>query len=174
MNRLPSPVTQNKSPLQILYHQVPGYTFLKTFGCVCWPHLCPYNTHKIDFHSTKCIFIGYSLNHKGYKCFDPSSKCTYIAGNVVFDESSFPYASPHLTAPSSPKSTLFISLPPIFTHTAPNNSPNPPIISQPTSPPSIIPSNPSGTSPNSPHVSPIPISTNHSTQVFTHKNNFII
>jgi hypothetical protein len=43
INRLPSPVTFHKSPLELLFHQTPYYNFLKTFGCACWPHLRPYN-----------------------------------------------------------------------------------------------------------------------------------
>jgi hypothetical protein len=93
INRLPSPTTSNKSPLELLFKQTPDYTFLKNFGCACWPHLHPYNTHKMDFRSTRCIFLGYSLNHKGYKCLDPTTNRLYIARNVVFDENSFPYAT---------------------------------------------------------------------------------
>jgi hypothetical protein len=93
INRLPSPVTSNKSPLELLFKQTPDYTFLKIFGCACWPHLRPYNTHKMDFRSTRCIFLGYSLNHKGYKCLDPTTNRIYIARNVVFDEHVFPYAT---------------------------------------------------------------------------------
>jgi hypothetical protein len=92
INCLPSPVTHNKSPLEILYHKVPDYNFLKTFGCACWPHLLPYNTHKLDFRSKQCIFLGYSLNHKGYRCLDPITNRIYIARNVIFDETVFPFS----------------------------------------------------------------------------------
>ena len=85
INCLPSLVINNKSPLTLLYHKTLDYKFLKTFGCACWPHLRPYNTHKLDYHSKRpynthkldyhskrCIFLGYSLNHKGYRCLDPT------------------------------------------------------------------------------------------------------
>ena len=32
------------------------------------------------------IFVGYSLEQKGYKCFNPSSRQTRISRDVVFDE----------------------------------------------------------------------------------------
>ncbi len=117
INRLLSPVTSNKSPLELLFKQTPDYNFLKIFGCACWPHLRPYNTHKMDFCSTRCIFLGYSLNHKGYKCLDPTTNRIYIARNVVFDETVFPYATsshshttplappPHIRLPSLTNST---------------------------------------------------------------------
>ena len=93
INRLPSPVTSNKSPLELLFKQSPNYTFLKNFGCACWPYLHSYNNHKMDFRSTRCIFLGYSLNHKGYKCLDPTTNRIYIARNVVFDEHVYPFAT---------------------------------------------------------------------------------
>jgi hypothetical protein len=71
INRLPTPVLQNKSPFQKLFHHSPDYNFLRIFGCACFPNLRPYNQHKFDFRSKECVFLGYSRNHKGYKCFHP-------------------------------------------------------------------------------------------------------
>ena len=34
--------------------------------------------------------MGYSANHRGYRCLDPISNRVYISRNVVFDETSFP------------------------------------------------------------------------------------
>jgi hypothetical protein len=59
----------------------------------------------MDFRSTRCIFLGYSLNHKSYKCLDPTTNRIYIARNVVFDENAFPY-------PTSSKSHAPPSVPP--------------------------------------------------------------
>ena len=64
---------------------------LKCFGCTCYPYLKDYNKHKFDYHSSKCIFLGYSPTHKGYKSLHSSGKI-YIAKHVVFDESTFPYS----------------------------------------------------------------------------------
>lgn len=62
--------------------------FLKTFGCSCFPLLKPYNNHKLDFHTQKCLMIGYSPIHKGYTCLSPTEK-TYIAKHVQFNKSEF-------------------------------------------------------------------------------------
>jgi histone deacetylase 1/2 len=43
INRLPSKVIQFSTPLEKLFGVTPDYSFLKTFGCACWPCLCPYN-----------------------------------------------------------------------------------------------------------------------------------
>ena len=75
----------------------PDYTFLRTFGCACWPSLRKYNAHKLAFRSTMCVFLGYSPMHKGYKCLDRSTERIYISRDVVFDESVFPYSTPGVT-----------------------------------------------------------------------------
>nr|KYP59043.1 Retrovirus-related Pol polyprotein from transposon TNT 1-94 [Cajanus cajan] len=90
INLLPTPSLQNISPYQILFHKPPDYNFLKTFGCGCYPLLRPYNQHKLDFKSHQCLFLGYSNQHKGYKCLSPTGKC-YISRHVKFNESFFPY-----------------------------------------------------------------------------------
>uniref|UniRef100_A0A2N9FSQ2 Uncharacterized protein n=1 Tax=Fagus sylvatica TaxID=28930 RepID=A0A2N9FSQ2_FAGSY len=44
------------------------------------------------------------LNHKGYRCLDPTTNRIYIARNVIFDESLFPFASSSITSPTLPGS----------------------------------------------------------------------
>ncbi|KAM6588273.1 hypothetical protein CsatA_010878 [Cannabis sativa] len=90
INRLP--VQRNKyiSPFETLFHQKPDYSFLKNFGCACFPFLRPYNRHKFDFKTSMCVFLGYSPYHKGYRCLHPSGRI-YIARSVTFDELTFPY-----------------------------------------------------------------------------------
>lgn len=81
INRLPSPNTKNKSHFELLYNKQPNYKFLRVFGCACFPFLRPYNKTKLQYRSSKCIFIGYSNSHKGYKCLHPSGRL-YIADTV--------------------------------------------------------------------------------------------
>jgi hypothetical protein len=79
---------------------------LKVFGCACWPHLRPYNKHKLSFRSKECVFLGYSASHKGYKCLDIDSGRVYVSRDVIFDENVFPFArlspQPFPTPPNSP------------------------------------------------------------------------
>jgi len=90
INRLPTPVLSNKSPYFTLLNKYPDYSLLKTFGCLCFPLLRSYNAHKLAFRSKKCVFLGYSSNHKGYRCLDPQTNRVYISRHVVFDELNFP------------------------------------------------------------------------------------
>ena len=92
INRLPTLVLSMKTPYEYLFHLKPEYLFLKIFGCVCFSFLRDYNHHKFHFHTSKCVFLGYSPLYQGYKCLHPSGKI-YIASHVLFDETLFPYST---------------------------------------------------------------------------------
>jgi hypothetical protein len=108
---------------------------MRVFGCACWPHLRPYNQHKLDFRSKTCIFIGYSLSHRGYKCLHLPTGRIYISRNVIFDESTFPF---HLSSPSPtphpPTSHTTLYPPHLEILPTPPRQPDAPI-KTPTSPP---------------------------------------
>lgn len=46
----------------------------------------------------KCVFLGYSQHHKGFKCLDVSSGRVYISRDVIFDETEFPFSKLHANA----------------------------------------------------------------------------
>lgn len=100
INRLPTASLNFSVPYHMLFHKHPDYTFLRTFGCACFPLPRPYNTHKLDFRSHECLFLGYSSSRKGYKCLSPSGGI-YISKDVLFNESEFPYTT-LFESPSSP------------------------------------------------------------------------
>ena len=51
------------------------------------------NAHKLQPRSIKCVFLGYSLHHRGYKCLHVSIGSLYISRDVLFEESVFPFAT---------------------------------------------------------------------------------
>ena len=109
INRLPTPILNHKSSYEMVHHQKPDYNFLRTFECACWPYLRPYNRHKLDFRSKNCIFIGYSIGHRGYKCLDVSTGRIFVCCHVVFNENLYPYTAPKPLNPSS--NTTSVTLP---------------------------------------------------------------
>jgi hypothetical protein len=118
INRLPTSVLANASPLEKLFDTKPVYTFLRTFGCTCWPNLRPYNNRKLAFQSKQCAFIGYSLHHKGYKCLDISTGSVYISCDVVFGESVFPFSKLHSNAGARFRSEISLLLSSFLDHTS--------------------------------------------------------
>jgi hypothetical protein len=92
INRTPSQVINHDTPIHKLSGSSPDYSQLRVFGCACWPNLRPYNTQKLAFRSTHCVFLGYSNLPKGYKCLDIPSGQVYIARDVIFNESVFPFS----------------------------------------------------------------------------------
>ena len=100
INRLPSVSLNNQSLYFKLLNKQPDYSCLRVFGCSCFPFLRPYNSHKLDYRSQECIFLGYSTAHKGYKCLAPNGHI-YISKDVLFQESKFPYSTLFHTIPSS-------------------------------------------------------------------------
>jgi histone deacetylase 1/2 len=90
INSLPTPVLAGKSPYKILFNTIPDYKLLKTFGSACFPCLHPYQQHKFQFHTTKCVNLGYSEVVKGYKCLSSTGRI-YISRNVVFNEAEFQF-----------------------------------------------------------------------------------
>jgi hypothetical protein len=98
INRTPNKVLNFATPLECLLHTKPNYMSPRVFGCACWPNLRPYNKHKVDFRSKQCAFLGYSSQHKGFKCLDISEGRVYIFRDVVFDETIYHFAKLHHNA----------------------------------------------------------------------------
>lgn len=100
ISRTPTKILDYKSPFEVLFGLAPDYSFLKTFGVVCYPCLSHSRADKLSPKSVRCIFIGYSILHKGYKCYNPTTKKLHISRNIMFDESQFYFT--HSTSDFTP------------------------------------------------------------------------
>ena len=83
IDRMPSQILKFKTPLQSFPTTYPNSHLvsqiqLRVFGCTTFVHIHSQHRSKLDARSTKCIFLGYSLNKKGYKCYCPITKKSFI------------------------------------------------------------------------------------------------
>ena len=70
-----------KTPEEKWSGRKPNFSHLKIFGCVCYVHVL---RTKLDSKSEKCIFIGYTKEQKGYRCYNPNTKDLKVSRDVVF------------------------------------------------------------------------------------------
>jgi hypothetical protein len=99
INRLPTKTLGPSTPYFALHATHPSYHELRVFGCACYPNLTATTPHKLAPRSTLCVFFGYSLDHKGYRCLDLTSNRVIMSRHVTFDESHFPFSHHRSSSP---------------------------------------------------------------------------
>jgi hypothetical protein len=68
LNHLPTKAISTISPYFALHGVVPSYEHLCVFSCACYPNLSAKATQKLAPWSTRCVFLEYFVDHKGYRC----------------------------------------------------------------------------------------------------------
>lgn len=130
------------NPFQKLLGTSPNYAKLRVYGCLCFPWLRPYTTHKLVNRSTPCVFLGYSLTQSAYICLQPSSGRIYISRHVKFDEKAFPFRCRSDKPPETePPSIPLTSAPPVAVVLMPSSLallPPPQVLPPLMSPPSSV------------------------------------
>ncbi|KAJ0078204.1 hypothetical protein Patl1_37155 [Pistacia atlantica] len=92
---------------RVLKFQTPCQTLLKSFPTTCLISIVPHkffgcfvfvfvhvhqqHRSKLDPRSLKCIFLGYSTNQKGYKCYSIVTRKFYNSMDVTFSLESAHY-----------------------------------------------------------------------------------
>ncbi|KAJ9535141.1 hypothetical protein OSB04_un001781 [Centaurea solstitialis] len=138
--------TPTQISLRSLTWSFPAYDLFKVWGCACFVQLQPHEHTKLKPRARLCHFLRYGIEHKGYRCRDPISKCLRISRHVTFWEHVPFYAMPN--SESSINSTT-----PFFTNSSSLDTPfTTPI-------PTLVPDSPATISDPSPPVpSPLPTS----------------
>ncbi|CAH9074461.1 unnamed protein product [Cuscuta epithymum] len=91
INRLPSPVIDNKSPYELLYNKPPLYSQLRVFGCLCYARETQKIGDKFAPRGVRCVFLGYAYSQKGWKVYDLQGQRHFISRDVKFIENTFPF-----------------------------------------------------------------------------------
>jgi hypothetical protein len=71
MNRTPTTVVHGMTLEEKYSGRKLDLSHLKVFGCIAYVHVLDELRTKLDSKAEKCVFIGYSLEQKGYKCYNP-------------------------------------------------------------------------------------------------------
>jgi hypothetical protein len=74
------------TPEEKFTYKKPDVSHLRVFSCIAYVHDPNEKRSKLNPKADKCIFIGYSLEQKGYRCFNPSTRKLQVSRDVVFDE----------------------------------------------------------------------------------------
>ncbi|WJZ97399.1 hypothetical protein VitviT2T_016005 [Vitis vinifera] len=97
INRVPSSSMDFQTLLQALTNAVvaPTVTNLppRVFGCVALLHLHKHQRTKLTSCALQCVFVGYALHKKGYRCYHPPTRRMFITMDVVFHEDSMYFSS---------------------------------------------------------------------------------
>ena len=110
----------------------PNYSDIRVFGCLCFPNTSATATHKLSPRSLPCVLLGFSDEHKGYRCLDLYTGRVLVSRHVTFAEHIFPFAqrpTPSHTTTSTPSlpPTRFPFYAPLLTSQSLNtSSPNQP------------------------------------------------
>lgn len=57
INHLPTKSLTFKTPYELVYGHKPNYSFLRVFGCLCFPYLHQYSHHKFEPRSDHVFFL---------------------------------------------------------------------------------------------------------------------
>lgn len=94
INRLPTPLLDNKTPYEVLYKEQPTYDHLRVFGCLAIASNPIVTTDKFAARGLPCVFLGYPPTKKGYRLLNLSTMTEFLSRDVKFHEEIFPF-SPH-------------------------------------------------------------------------------
>ena len=86
MNKTPTAVVHDMMPEEKFCGQKLDLGHLKVFGCIAYVHVPDELRTKLHPKAEKCVLIGYSLEQKGYKCYNLATCQLRVSKDVVFDE----------------------------------------------------------------------------------------
>ncbi|GKA46039.1 retrovirus-related pol polyprotein from transposon TNT 1-94 [Tanacetum coccineum] len=82
INRIPTAHNSSLSPFKKLYGTLPDYSSLRVFDCTWFVLKSHVERTNSSSKSTLCVFMGYGISQKGYRCYDPIGQKLYTSYNV--------------------------------------------------------------------------------------------
>ena len=69
-NVLPNASSPKESPFESVFKRIPNIELMRVFGSVCYAHIAKAKRTKLDDSGVRCLFLGYSKQHKAYRLLD--------------------------------------------------------------------------------------------------------
>ena len=85
MNRVQVKKDTNKTPYELWFGHSPTVKYFKFFGIKCYIKRDD-DISKFDARSDECMFLGYSLKRKAYRCYNQRTKSIIESANVRIDD----------------------------------------------------------------------------------------
>ena len=95
VNRSLTKTLGDKTPFEAWFGKKPCVKHIRVFGCVAYSHISKDERKKLDSKATKCIFLGYATQRKGYRLYNTETATIIHSRDVVFNESSRGIESEH-------------------------------------------------------------------------------
>ncbi|KAL0541007.1 hypothetical protein IC582_021034 [Cucumis melo] len=91
INRMSSRILHLQTPLDCLKESYPSTRLvsevpLRVFGCTAYVQNFDPDQTKFTHRAQACVFVGYPLHRRDYKCFHPPSKKYFVTMDVTFCE----------------------------------------------------------------------------------------
>ncbi|MCO5604506.1 hypothetical protein L7F22_058673 [Adiantum nelumboides] len=83
MNMTPNAAVHDMTPEEKFTGKKADVSHFKVFGCIAYVHVPDELRTKLDPKAKKCVFIGYSVEQKGYKCYNPIMVVLLIVNLLV-------------------------------------------------------------------------------------------
>lgn len=84
-NRLPSR-SISKTPYELWWGRKPDLKHLRVFGSEAYVHIPDSKRTKMDSKAKKLVFVGYAMEHKGYRFVDPETDVITVSRDAKFIE----------------------------------------------------------------------------------------
>ena len=74
-NRCPTDAMKKATPYELWHGRKPDVSHLQVWGCTAYVHIQKDKRAGLGSHMEKYVFIGYPQGYKGWKFYNPTTKC---------------------------------------------------------------------------------------------------
>ena len=86
LNRSPTTAVKGMTPYEAWTGEKPQVDHLRAFGCRAYAQIPKDERKKLNSKSRKCVLLGYGMEMKGYRLYDPQRQKVFHSRDVIFNE----------------------------------------------------------------------------------------